>query len=260
MLIRESRTSWTPLSALEGSQPPGPPLRGNGIPGRYPPWRVRNVGSSVNGRSFWGAVIRPGGFATPVPLTSRPGHHAVIRPGGFATADPSEAGLLLEDRPLSALEGLQPVGLPAADDARAGRHPAWRVPNPIPGTMRKFTAEPSFALEGSQRHRPIVVKGAEREVSISPGAFAMPASPGSCPWSALSLSSALGGATRPDPADAGRCSGPYGAHKITELLKAALPSGSALVIRDLTAEFAPEETAQATQIYTAAGTPTSPRS
>ncbi|MEU6477008.1 SAM-dependent methyltransferase [Streptomyces sp. NPDC047017] len=53
---------------------------------------------------------------------------------------------------------------------------------------------------------------------------------------------------------------PDGAHKITELLKAALPRGSALAVSHLTAEFAPEETSRVTQVYTAAGTPTRARS
>ncbi|MEU2354384.1 SAM-dependent methyltransferase [Streptomyces misionensis] len=53
---------------------------------------------------------------------------------------------------------------------------------------------------------------------------------------------------------------PDGAHKITELLKADLPSGSALAVSHLTAEFAPEEASRVAQVYTAAGTPTRARS
>nr|WP_168723319.1 SAM-dependent methyltransferase [Streptomyces sp. SAT1]ANO41883.1 hypothetical protein A8713_031970 [Streptomyces sp. SAT1] len=52
---------------------------------------------------------------------------------------------------------------------------------------------------------------------------------------------------------------PEGAHKITDVVKSALPSGSALAVSHLTAEFAPEETSRVTQVYTAAGTPTRAR-
>ncbi|WP_380284095.1 SAM-dependent methyltransferase [Kitasatospora purpeofusca] len=48
---------------------------------------------------------------------------------------------------------------------------------------------------------------------------------------------------------------PSDAHRITEGLKAQLPSGSALVISHVTPDFAPEETARLIQVYTAAGTP-----
>ncbi|MFF8771833.1 SAM-dependent methyltransferase [Kitasatospora sp. NPDC015120] len=48
---------------------------------------------------------------------------------------------------------------------------------------------------------------------------------------------------------------PFDAHRITEGLKAELPSGSALVISHVTPDFAPEETARLIQVYTAAGTP-----
>ncbi|MFB7776243.1 SAM-dependent methyltransferase [Streptomyces bauhiniae] len=53
---------------------------------------------------------------------------------------------------------------------------------------------------------------------------------------------------------------PEGAHKITDVLRSSLPSGSALAISHLTAEFAPEETARLTKVYTDAGTPTRARS
>ncbi|MEU6403433.1 SAM-dependent methyltransferase [Streptomyces sp. NPDC046985] len=52
---------------------------------------------------------------------------------------------------------------------------------------------------------------------------------------------------------------PEGAHKITGVLKAALPSGSALAVSHLTPEFAPDETSRLAQVYTAAGTPTRAR-
>ncbi|MFJ5231099.1 SAM-dependent methyltransferase [Kitasatospora sp. NPDC088391] len=48
---------------------------------------------------------------------------------------------------------------------------------------------------------------------------------------------------------------PDEAHRITEGLKARLPSGSALVMSHLTPDFAPDETARLIQVYTAAGTP-----
>ncbi|MEV7783334.1 SAM-dependent methyltransferase [Kitasatospora sp. NPDC088351] len=48
---------------------------------------------------------------------------------------------------------------------------------------------------------------------------------------------------------------PDEAHRITEQLKSQLPSGSALVISHLTADFAPQETARLIQVYRTAGTP-----
>ncbi|MER7706379.1 SAM-dependent methyltransferase [Kitasatospora sp. NPDC097605] len=47
---------------------------------------------------------------------------------------------------------------------------------------------------------------------------------------------------------------PSEAHRITEGLKAQLPSGSALVMSHLTQDFAAVETARLIQVYTAAGT------
>ncbi|MFJ1934539.1 MULTISPECIES: SAM-dependent methyltransferase [unclassified Kitasatospora] len=48
---------------------------------------------------------------------------------------------------------------------------------------------------------------------------------------------------------------PFDAQRITEGLKAQLPSGSALVVSHFTQDFAAEETARLIQVYTAAGTP-----
>lgn len=49
---------------------------------------------------------------------------------------------------------------------------------------------------------------------------------------------------------------PDRAHQLCETFKAVLPRGSALVISHLTGDFAPQETAHLTQVYTSAGTPT----
>jgi O-methyltransferase involved in polyketide biosynthesis len=52
----------------------------------------------------------------------------------------------------------------------------------------------------------------------------------------------------------------HGAHEIVDRLKDALAPGSALIISHGTADFAPDEAAQASRIYQAAGTSAQPRS